>query len=63
MNALILLNENDVYKSRVASLLTLPVFGAMIGQILHGHNGMGCAVSAMADAAKEHDNGAFRSQL
>ena len=33
--------------------LTLPVFGAMIGQILHERNGMGCAVGAMADAAEE----------
>jgi hypothetical protein len=61
MKTLILLNENDVYKNRIASLLTLPVFGAMIGQILHERNGMGCAVSAMMDAAEEHDNGAFRS--
>ena len=53
--------KNVVYKNRFASLLTLPVFGAMIGQILHERNGMGCAVSAMMDAAEEHDNGAFRS--
>ena len=57
INSLILLDENSAYKIGIASLLTLPVFGAMIGQILHGHNGMGCAVSAMTDAVEEHDNG------
>ena len=61
MNILVLLNENVVYKNRSEGLLTLPVFGAMIGQILHERNGMGCAVSAMMDAAEEHDHGAFRS--
>jgi hypothetical protein len=45
------------------ALLTWALFGAMIGLILHERNGMGCAVSAMMDAAEEHDNGAFRSHL
>jgi hypothetical protein len=44
-------------------LLTWALFGAMIGLILDERNGMGCAVSTMMDAAEEHDNGAFRSQL
>jgi hypothetical protein len=61
MNILVSLNENVVYKNRSDGLLTLPVFGVMIGQSLHERNGMGCAVSAMLDAAEEHDNGVFRS--
>ena len=60
---MILLDAVSPHQASQAYLLTLPVFGAMIGQILQACNGTSCAVSAMADAAEEHDNGAFRSQL
>ena len=43
--------------------LTLPVFGAMIGQILHGRNGMAAPLALWRTQQRKHDNGTVRSQL